>query len=158
MSKKFIGTIENKPIHKHRIMIPKYYRDSFSEEADETALVTIGPVNNIIIYPYDNWKKLYKKLSKGNREQRKLLSDMRFFAMTPQKFEGPGRIKLSKELIEIAKINDKVSYVGEGSFISVWNPESLEKIKTERLRRRVGVYEDFDHQIDEDLELSDELP
>ncbi|MDD3049861.1 MAG: hypothetical protein PHR06_01820 [Candidatus Cloacimonetes bacterium] len=119
MSGRFIGTINEKPITDGRLMLPKEYRDVFSEEADQSIIITIGPTNNVVIYPQDNWEKIYKKLAKGTVQQRKSLGDMRLYAMAPQKLEGPGRFRISNELKELTNLKQKVSFVGEGSYISV---------------------------------------
>jgi len=150
MSERFEGTISDKPISASRLMLPKEYRDKFAIEADSTVLITIGPRLNIALYPYDNWDKLYKILSKGTLNQKKLLGDMRIYAMAPQQLEGPGRFRISKELLEFAGIDEKVSFVGEGSFISIWNPDKLQQEKLSRLTERNNRIEETDYQLEEE--------
>ena len=42
-------------------------------------------------------------------------------------FDGEGRVILSEELIEIAKIDDKACFVGKGAAFEVWKPEIFEE-------------------------------
>ena len=146
MSGEFLGAFENS-VHKQRIIIPAEFRRKISVAAKSTVIATIGPQQNIAIYPQDNWNALRDKLKKSGEELRELLTDLRDFATPEQKLEGPGRIKLSDELLEHAGIVDKVILKGEGDFISVWSPQAYEAYKRERLEARKARYRSSDYQI-----------
>jgi len=146
MSGEFLGTFEN-AVHKQRIIIPAEFRKKFSVASKQTVIATLGPYQNIVIYPLDNWAALRDRLKQGTQEQRDLLADLRDFATPEEKLEGPGRIKLSGELLELAGIETSVILKGEGDFISVWSPESYNAKKTNRLEARKARYTSVDYQL-----------
>ncbi|PID30148.1 MAG: protein MraZ [Candidatus Cloacimonadota bacterium] len=146
MSSEFLGTWENS-VNKKRIMIPAELKKKFGPNAKNSVICSFGPDAYIVVYPLDNWKKLSEKLRKGDERQRDLLNDLRDFASPEQSIEGPGRIKLTDELMELAGITDKVVIRGEGDFISVWSPEEFRRVKLERLESRKGKFRKTDYQL-----------
>ena len=46
-------------------------------------------------------------------------------------FDGDGRISLPQDFADYAGITDKVAFVGLGQKFQIWNPETLDKRKTE---------------------------
>lgn len=138
MSGQFIGYYEN-AIHNQRVIIPSAFKKKFSDEARNTVVVTRGPLNTIAIFPLDGWYAFLEKLNNGSEEEKDLRSELIYFAVTEQKLEGPGRIRLPELLLEEANITDKVVIKGEMHFMSLWNPDEFfahRKAKTEEHRRR----------------------
>jgi MraZ protein len=60
------------------------------------------------------------------------------------KIDGDGRIMLSDEMREHARINDQVAFVGRGHFFQMWEPEKFRiyqketRSKALELRQRLG--------------------
>jgi len=136
MSGEFLGTYENS-VHKMRVIIPAPLKNKFATSAKSTVVCTVGLDKSIVIYPLDNWIK-WKEMQKtmtDNKTDISLVKLMRFFAATEQKLEGPGRIRLTEELLDYSGIVDSVIIKGEGDFISLWEPANYKKIKKERLQK-----------------------
>ncbi len=146
MSGEFLGTFEN-AVHKQRIIIPAEFRKKFSVASKQTVIATMGPYQNIVIYPLDNWAALRDRLKQGTPDQRDLLEYLRHFATPEEQLEGPGRIKLSDELLDEAGIQSKVVLKGEGDFISVWSPETYKAVKSKLLETRKARYTSVDYQL-----------
>jgi len=146
MSGEFLGTFENSVNKLKWITIPANFKKKFSTMAKQTVIVTIGPEDNIIIFPLDNWNDKVSKLQKGETREKTLLNNLRSFASSDQKMEVNGRIKIGNELLEIAGIEKKVIIKGEGNFISVWNPERYLEHRKKKLENHRKTFNTLDYQ------------
>ena len=129
VSGNFMGRFENS-ITNRRVSIPLTFRKLLSPESGMQLVAVRGRLNTIYIFPLDSWKNLEVKLTNGTDEEKELLRKFRFYA-SALNIEGPGRILLPKTLLDIANINNKVIFLGEGNFFSIWNLESFKKYETE---------------------------
>ncbi|HHE37287.1 MAG TPA: protein MraZ [Candidatus Cloacimonetes bacterium] len=146
MSGEFLGTYTNSVNKNKWIIIPSPFKKKFSEEANKTVIVTIGPEENIGIFPLDNWNEKIEKLKSGTDRDTDLLVNLRTFASSEQTIEKSGRIKISNELLEIAGITEKVIIKGEGNYISVWNPEKYVDFRNEKLKVHKKSFNTQDYQ------------
>ncbi len=134
MPPRFIGKFEAS-VHKQRIVIPSSMKKKFSPAAKDTIVATIGSnSNHIVIFPMDIWDEYIEKLEQGESRQLEMVDYLYDYAIE-QKLEGPGRIKLSDELLELAGITDKAVILGKGNYISVWAPETLDQTIEDRSKR-----------------------
>ncbi|HUX80306.1 MAG TPA: division/cell wall cluster transcriptional repressor MraZ [Alphaproteobacteria bacterium] len=53
-------------------------------------------------------------------------------------FDGDGRVMFPQALLEHAKIQDSVAYVGHGATFQIWNPEAFEVHQNEARKRVQG--------------------
>ena len=146
MSGEFLGTFTNSVNKSKWITIPAAFKKKFSPSAKQQVVITIGPENNVAIYPLDNWNNKISKLKDCDERSTKLLLNLRTFASSEQKLESTGRIKLSNELIEIAGIQKKVVIKGEGTFISVWCPERYKQYRRKKLEEHQKTFNSLDYQ------------
>ncbi len=146
MSGDFLGTFENS-VNKQRISIPSAFKKKFAASAKQTVVVSLGPDMNVVVYPLDNWSLLMAKLKKGNEHERELLVHLREFANVEQQLEGPGRIRISEDLLTIAGISDKVFIKGEGSFISIWAPDKFQERRLRMLSNHKKSFTTLDYEI-----------
>ncbi|MFC1887234.1 division/cell wall cluster transcriptional repressor MraZ [Candidatus Cloacimonadota bacterium] len=146
MSGEFLGTYENSVNKQKWITIPANFKKKFSPMAKLTVIVTIGPEENIAVYPLDNWDDKIDQLKKGETRERSLLDTLRSFAGSEQRMEANGRIRISNELLEIAGIEDKVIIKGEGNYISVWNPTSYLEYRKKKLENHRNTFNSLDYQ------------
>ncbi|HOD54517.1 MAG TPA: protein MraZ [Candidatus Cloacimonadota bacterium] len=146
MSGDFLGTFENS-VNKQRIIIPAPFKAKFSHEADQSAIVTIGPNQSIAIYPLDNWKSLKEKAANGDDRAKRFLNNLIDFACPEQALEGPGRIRISDELLDIANISETVIIKGEGSYITLWNPEKFKEMRVRKLSAHQSEFNSMDYQL-----------
>ncbi len=124
MSGQFVGYFENS-VHKQRVIIPAAFKKKFSEEANRSVVVTIGPLNTIAIFPLDNWVDMLDRLADGDEDDQDLRTQLIDFAVTEQELEGPGRIRIPEQLLAEANIQDSVIIKGELHYISLWNPDEF---------------------------------
>jgi division/cell wall cluster transcriptional repressor MraZ len=146
MSGDFLGTFENS-VNKMRIIIPAPFKAKFASSAKQTVICTIGPNNSVAIYPLDNWTMVKERLSQGDEKQRKLLNNLIDFASPEQQLEGPGRIRISDELLDITNITDSVIIKGEGSYITLWEPKTFKAIRSSKLKDHQSEYNSMDYQV-----------
>jgi len=146
MSGEFLGTFNNSVNKQKWITIPANFKKKFAPTAKQMVVVTIGPQSNICIFPLDNWNRKIEQLSAGNDREREFLITLRTFASDQQKMEANGRVKISDELIELAQINDKVIVKGEGSFISIWNPERYKTYRQQLMKKHMEKFNSMDYQ------------
>ncbi|KQC10691.1 MAG: hypothetical protein APR54_11740 [Candidatus Cloacimonas sp. SDB] len=146
MSGEFLGTFENSVNKQKWITIPANFKKKFSTMAKFTVVVTIGPEENIAIYPLDNWNEKINQLKQGETREKTLLNTLRSFATSEQKMEPNGRIKIGNELLEIAGIDTKVIIKGEGNFISVWNPQRYLEYRKKKLENHRKMFNSLDYQ------------
>lgn len=146
MSGEFLGTFKNSVNKQKWITIPAVFKKKFNTQIKQTVVITVGPNGNIAIYPLDNWNDKIEKLKNGTERDKQLLANLRTFASSEQKLEKNGRIKIGSELLEIAKINDKVIIKGAGNYISVWSPEHYENFRQKRLEEHKKIFNSMDYQ------------
>ncbi|MDO9577968.1 MAG: protein MraZ [Candidatus Cloacimonadales bacterium] len=146
MTNEFLGTFNNSVNKQKWITIPASFKKKFSIESQEMVIVTIGSESNIAIYPLDSWNEKIASLQTGEVKDKQLLVNLRTFANAEQKLESNGRIKIGEELLELAEIKDKVVIKGEGSFISVWNPERYLEFRNRVLEEHKKTFNSLDYQ------------
>lgn len=144
MSGSFLGTFKNS-LSNRRVSIPQNFRNQFAVDAKNRVIIVRGKMNTLYIYPYDNWKKLEEYLNNGSDTHQEMLRNLRLYA-TVLELEGPGRILIPKNLLEIVKVNKKVIFLGEGSFFSLWNPKKFNEYKNQ-------IDESYDKMIENNLNL-----
>jgi len=149
-SGEFLGTFEN-AVNKQRVIIPAPFKKKFSVASKQTVIVSIGPQGEgqptVAIFPIDNWEEFCDKLKKGSESDKQLLSNLYYFACAEQQLEGPGRVRISEELLELAHITDKVIIKGDGHYMTLWNPEDLKNLRRERLNYHKNNFTDRDYQL-----------
>jgi DNA-binding transcriptional regulator/RsmH inhibitor MraZ len=147
MSGEFLGTFENS-IHKSRIMIPASFKKKFAPEANRTVIVTIGPEGTVAVFPLDTWMLMRSQLESSDAtDDKELLDNLIEFSMPEQELEGPGRVRISEELLHMANIDDQAKIKGEGHFITLWNPERLAEIRKQKVAQHKEKYPSASYQI-----------
>lgn len=144
MSGDFLGTFTTSVNKQKWITIPAELKKKFSALSKMTVVATIGPENNIAVYPLDNWEEKISSLE--NNGNKKLLENLRSFADPHQSMESNGRIKLNDELLSIGKIEKKVVIKGEGKYIAVWNPERFYEYRRKQLEEHKKSFSSLDYQ------------
>jgi division/cell wall cluster transcriptional repressor MraZ len=141
----FLGQFENS-ITNRRVSIPQTLRDQFSPASKNRIVAVRGRLNTIYLFPFDNWKELEHRLEQGNRDEKDLLQAFRLYAAILT-IEGPGRILLPRNLVEMAGITDKVVFLGEGKYFSLWNRENFKKYLAEADKKYDEILHQYDHLL-----------
>lgn len=129
MSGTFLGQFENS-VTNRRVSIPLSFRKQFSPASKMRVIAGRGMRNTISIFPWDNWKEMEARLEKGTDAEKNFLKKFRLYAALLT-IEGPGRILLPKNLLDIANITTKIIILGEGKHFSLWNPDNFKKYLAE---------------------------
>lgn len=147
MTNEFLGTFYNSVNKQKWISIPASFREKFTPESQHMVIVTIGSESNIAIYPLDSWNEKITSLQTNELKDKQLMVNLRTFATAEQKMDPKnGRIKIGIELLELAGIKDKVVIKGEGSFISVWNPDHYVEFRNKVLEEHKKTFNSLDYQ------------
>jgi DNA-binding transcriptional regulator/RsmH inhibitor MraZ len=126
------GTDYEVSVYKQRFVLPIQFQKQISTAAKETFILTAGVDTSIVCYPLDNWKILVDLLKNGSEDEQDDLQHMNYYA-TETKLEGPGRLKISDDLMKYAQIKDRVRIIGENTLITIIDPELLE-IKRKKMQ------------------------
>lgn len=115
--------------NKSRVILPAKFRKNISPEADNKLVITRGLDSCIYVYPQDEWNKLIgaiKNFNTFNTEERDF---QRRFLMyvTECELDSQGRILLSPQLIEYAKIKKEVIILGLLDKMEIWDPAVKKK-------------------------------
>ncbi len=139
---RFRGRSESKLDEKGRIIIPAKFRRNVSPEAEETFVITRGTRGCLYAYPLDEWVKIEENFEEipENLENSELKSYLNEF-MTVSNYDKQGRTSLSKELIEMAKLNKDVLLIGVGKRIEIWDPQVREDARKKTDNRDDGEKE-----------------
>ena len=133
MSGEFLGQSENS-VNKMRVIIPAQFKAKFSAASKQTVICTVGQNKEVLIFPLDNWNALTARLREGTEDEQNDLELMLHFASQEQQLEGPGRIRISDDHLDISGIKDSVIIKGEGSYISLWDPEVFSLYRAEKIK------------------------
>jgi len=136
----FLGSFEGSMTNR-RVSIPQSFRSLIALSSRMLVVAVRGRNKTISIYPMDVWKKLEEELEQGTEREKQLLKMFRVYASV-LKIEGPGRILIPKKLLEIAEIDNKIVFLGEGKFFSIWNPENFQNYEEE-------IAQQYDEKLEE---------
>ena len=134
-SNTFIGEYKYSLDSKGRINIPAKFRQSLSQDNDNTFVVTRGQDPCIWIYPIKEWKKIedeLRKLSSISGIHRTFIRQIARSA-TPSTCDKQGRIMISPSLLSYAGLKKESLILGMINKIEIWNPDILEKVDNNNL-------------------------
>ena len=126
----FIGEYKYSLDSKGRINIPAKFRQSLSEDNDNTFVATRGQDPCIWIYPIKEWKKIedeLRKLSSISGVHRTFIRQIARSA-TPSTCDKQGRIMISPPLLSYAGLEKEALIIGMINKIEIWNPGTLENV------------------------------
>ena len=121
----FIGEYSYSLDTKGRVNIPAKFRQSLSEDNENTFVITRGMDSCIWIYPLTQWKMIennLRNLSSLSKIHRSFVRNTARYA-SPSTYDKQGRIKINPSLISYAGLEKDVLIVGVVNKIEIWNPE-----------------------------------
>ena len=122
----FKGSYEYSVDSKGRMNIPARLRKYVSPDANDTFIITRGYEQCLSIYPLDEWNKLeetIRQLSPTNPQHRFYTRTLLANAIESQ-LDGQSRITISRELLQLAGIENEVLILGVLERIEIWNPKT----------------------------------
>jgi len=123
----FTGEYNNSIDQKNRLSIPAKYRKALSPINNGTFVLTRGFDKCLILYPLDEWKKVELQLGSLSSIKIKNRSFVRSIVRCAVhlKYDSQGRVAISDNLLQYAKINKNVTIIGMIKKIELWSPELL---------------------------------
>ena len=125
---RFIGSFEYSIDTKGRVNMPARFRKSLSKESNETFVVCYAPDNRLRAYPLDEWVTIEKRYSELP-PTKKNVTFLRAIhqTMSESTLDAQGRVTLTAQQMNYAKIDKKVALVGFSSehCIELCGPELL---------------------------------
>ena len=133
---------------KSRVNIPAKFRQALSPENDNSFAITKGMDECIWVYPLVEWNKVLTKLREQSSSQvnRAFTREYSRFAST-MSYDKQGRILLSTELIDYAKIDKQVTIIGLINKIEIWNPSLLKKFDQQVLSHNKEAFDALAEKI-----------
>ena len=133
---------------KSRVNIPAKFRQTLSPENDNSFAITKGMDQCIWVYPLVEWNKVLTKLREQSSSQvnRAFTREYSRFAST-MSYDKQGRILLSTELIDYAKIDKQVTIIGLINKIEIWNPSLLKKFDQQVLSHNKEAFDALAEKI-----------
>ena len=133
---------------KSRVNIPAKFRQALSPENDNSFAITKGMDQCIWVYPLVEWNKVLTKLREQSSSQvnRAFTREYSRFASTVL-YDKQGRILLSTELIDYAKIDRQVTIIGLINKIEIWNPSLLKNFDQQVLSQNKEAFDELAEKI-----------
>lgn len=121
----FLGEVCSSIDDKDRIVIPSKFRDLF----DEGTFITKGCEGCISIYPSDSWNEYVSSLLASTKDSISGRQIRRAIASksTPYECDKSGRVKLPRNLLELAGITKQCMVVGAFDHLEIWGLEAWKK-------------------------------
>ena len=128
----FLSTYENKLDKKGRVSVPASYR-SYLSNLGYNGVICYPSFNNqsIEVWPQDRIEKISNTIDSLNpfEEKRDFFATSVLSESENLQFDTEGRVSLSKKLLDHAKINNNVLFIGLGKTFQIWEPRNFVKFK-----------------------------
>ncbi len=110
---------------KGRLAIPSRYRERLMEDCNGRLVVTLDQERRMVIYPYNDWKKVEEKLVKLSISKAAVkLKRLILGHAEDCDMDKNGRINLPSYLREKNNLTKQIVLVGIGNKFEVWNEEN----------------------------------
>ena len=121
----FSSEYECKLDAKGRLVLPARIKASLPEESESTIVLTRGFEPCLTIYPLNEWKKIFEKVSSLNEFNPEYRRFQRNFLRgnTEIELDRSGRFLIPRTMVRFAKLEREAILVGMGNRIEVWNPD-----------------------------------
>lgn len=136
----YIYTIDSKK----RLAIPSKFR----KELGKKAVVTRGLDNSLVIYSFQEWKKVAENLQKFPTFQQdsRGFTRIMFSGAAEVEFDKLGRILIPDYLKEYASLKKNIALIGISNKIEIWAKERWEVYKKTREKNYDQMAEKMESQ------------
>lgn len=134
---------------KGRVNIPAKFRQSLAPENDQTFVITQGMDPCIWVYPLTAWQIIeddLKDLSAISKVNRSFIRNTVRYASIVV-FDKQGRIMLSSNLMNYAKLKKDALIIGMVNKIEIWDPNLLAKVDKKNLEMDSSEYDELADRI-----------
>ena len=114
---------------KGRLAVPAKHRETLADCCASRVVVTVNPDDQercLLLYPENEWREVARNLSRRDSMHPKVRAMQRLVVGYASELEldGQGRILLSSELRDFARLDKRVSLVGQVNKIEIWDEET----------------------------------
>ena len=145
----FIGEYSFSLDNKGRVNIPSKFRQSLSDDNDNTFVMTRGMDPCIYAYPLSEWKQIeadLRNLSSLSKVNRSFIRDTARYA-SPSTYDKQGRITLTPSLINYAHLKKEILIIGLVNKIEIWDPSLLETADKQSKKIKPDEYDILSNKI-----------
>jgi len=139
---------------KGRMSLPARLRDDLAQYDEEGVVVTIDPVSRcLLLYPLSEWELIQQKLDKlpTFQPQARRLQRLLVGHATDLEVDKVGRILLPAPLREFARLDKKLTILGQGKKLEIWSQEEWEAQREDYLSQ--DALEDLQTETMMDISL-----
>ncbi|MCW8355465.1 MAG: division/cell wall cluster transcriptional repressor MraZ [Marinomonas sp.] len=139
---------------KGRMSLPARLRDDLAQYDDDGVVVTIDPVSRcLLLYPLSEWELIQQKLDKlpTFQPQARRLQRLLVGHATDLEVDKAGRILLPAPLREFARLDKKITILGQGKKLEIWSQEEWEAQREDYLSQ--DALEDLQTETMMDISL-----
>ena len=139
---------------KGRMSLPARLRDDLAQYEDDGVVVTIDPVSRcLLLYPLSEWELIQQKLDKlpTFQPQARRLQRLLVGHATDLEVDKAGRILLPAPLREFARLDKKLTILGQGKKLEIWSQEEWEAQREDYLSQ--DALEDLQTETMMDISL-----
>lgn len=139
---------------KGRMSLPARLRDDLAQYDDDGVVVTIDPVSRcLLLYPLSEWEVIQQKLDKlpTFQPQARRLQRLLVGHATDLEVDKAGRILLPAPLREFARLDKKLTILGQGKKLEIWSQEEWEAQREDYLSQ--DALEDLQTETMMDISL-----
>jgi MraZ protein len=134
--------------------LPARLRDDLAQYDDDGVVVTIDPVSRcLLLYPLSEWEIIQQKLDKlpTFQPQARRLQRLLVGHATDLEVDKAGRILLPAPLREFARLDKKLTILGQGKKLEIWSQEEWETQREDYLSQ--DALEDLQTETMMDISL-----
>lgn len=145
----FIGEYAYSLDSKGRVNVPAKFRQSLSDDNDNTFVITRGMDPCIWVYPLTQWLEIesnLRNLSSLSKINRTFVRNTARYA-SPSTYDKQGRITLTPSLIEYAELEKDTLIIGMVNKIEIWNPDRLNETDQQSMEIDIAAYDDLANKI-----------
>ena len=145
----FIGEYAYSLDSKGRVNVPAKFRQSLSEDNENTFVITRGMDPCIWVYPLSHWKEIesnLRNLSSISKIHRTFVRNTARYA-SPSTYDKQGRITLTPSLIEYADLDRDALIIGMINKMEIWNPDRLDETDLQNMEIDPAAYDDLADKI-----------
>ena len=145
----FIGEYAYSLDSKGRVNVPAKFRQSLSEDNENTFVITRGVDPCIWVYPLSHWKEIesnLRNLSSILKIHRTFVRNTARYA-SPSTYDKQGRITLTPSLIEYADLDKDALIIGMINKMEIWNPDRLDETDQQNMEIDPAAYDDLAGKI-----------
>jgi MraZ protein len=143
----FTSAYESKLDAKGRLVLPAKIKTALPDLSGKELVVGLGFEKCLIVYPIQEFKKIYSKvagLSEFNPEYRRLRRNF-FNGNSVVELDSSGRFLIPKSMLEYANLEKSVVVLGVGNKVELWNPELY---KAQLYRDQIEYSENVQKHLD----------